>query len=232
MNRKRRKSFYKDNKEIIWGAVGAFLVIFLGLVLPPIFSPELSLLENLGVMQVSFSALAFFAVFIALILTMRLFRKSMAKPKLEVIFSETGNSETSIDIPEEKEVKHELKLSVVNRGNAITKLFQIDFKLPTIFAPRLEATTGLIPRLAFAGTSTNPQVNADMTSTISYYSNEQVYCFVNAPAPIHMLVINTRPKEYNNYPPEFKIKYKVYGDWAETQEAKLKVICKKNQEVS
>ncbi len=212
--------------------IGAIIIIALAIGLPFIFQPSDSLLPSFALSQLAFSAVAFFIVFLALYLTMVQLRKSMAKPKLEVIFSEILNHKTSISVPQNQDVKYILKLSVVNKGNAITKLFQIDFTLPTIFNPRLEPTTGLIPKEAYAGTATNPRQNPNMTSTISYYSNEQVYCFVNRPAPIHMLVIKTRSNEYDNYPNEFKIKYSIYGDWAETQKGELEVICYKDKEAS
>ena len=40
-------SYYTKYKEIILGTIGALVVIFLGLVLPLILSPQLSLLEKI-----------------------------------------------------------------------------------------------------------------------------------------------------------------------------------------
>lgn len=231
MNTKHVINFFKKH-ERIFAIVGPIVVIGLAIGLPYLSNPSEALLPKFALAQLALTATAFYLIFITLYFTILQVRKSMAKPKLEVIFSETGNSETRVDIPQNKEVEHNLKLSVINKGNAITKLFQIDFKVPTIFNPRLEPTVGLVPGIAYAGKCTNPRPNADNTSTISYYSNEQVYCFVNVPAPIHMLTINTRPNEYNNYPSEFRIKYRVYGDWAETQEGELKIRINKQAEVT
>ncbi len=223
MNRKRGESFYKDNKEIIWGAVGAFLVIFLGLVLPPIFSPELSLLENLGVMQVSFTALAFFAVFIALILTMRQFRKSMAKPKLEVAFNENGDTKTTINVHKDKRESHNLNLWIINRGNAVTKLFQIEFEIPIILKPHFgRAVINTLPPFI------PPRPSSNTDKIIFPLCNDGNYCvFINSPCEFHRLTLTSEPNQYKEYKNEYEICYRVFGDWAETQDGKLKVIVKK-----
>ncbi len=216
----------KIPKSIKWSI---FLIIVTGVLATYIFSKifQLNRSETIALSQAIFSVLALMAVLISLYAVGVQLRKSMAKPELKVVFAENNGSEFVITIPQNREVPHTLKLSVVNKGNAITKLFQIDFVVPTIFDPKLEPTQGQIPQIAYAGIIDNPRRNPDMTSTIFYSSAESVYAFVNKAVPICMLRLTTLPSEYTNYPSEFNIKYSVHGDWAETQEGVLKVTCSK-----
>lgn len=228
MNGKRGKSFYKDNKDIIGAAVVAFLVIFLGLVLPPIFSPELSLLENLGVMQLSFTVLAFFVVFITFILMIRQFRKSMAKPKLKVAFTEDGKTETTIIITQDRKKMHHLNLYIINSGNAITKLFQVEFEIPIILNPSFSrAVVNNIPPYI------PPRPSSNRGKRIFPLCNDGNYCvFINSPCEFHSLTLHSEPSNYEEYKNEYEIRYTVFGDWAETQEGKLKVSIIKQEETT
>ncbi len=224
---------FKQERALV--IIGAIVIIGLAIGLPFLTKPCDNLLPNFALSQLTFSAVAFFIVFLALYFTIVQLRKSMAKPKLEVIFTENNKSEISIDItrdtPQGVEVQHELKLSVINKGNAITKLFQIDFTVPILFHPRTDANSVLI--LGIPRPPLNPPLNMSEGNTvISFCSYEKVYCFVNKPARIHTLLLGTFAENYDRYPNEFRITYRVFGDWAETQEGVLKVICKKQQEVS
>ena len=69
------------------------------------------------------------------------------------------------------------------------------------------------------------------TSVVSMYNTGSIICFVNKPTKISSILISTFAEKYNQYPKEDIISYRVYGDWAETQEGKLKIIINK-QEVS
>jgi len=234
MNRKRIKNLYQDNKEIIWAVVIACLLIFGVLALPINFSSELTLLGTIGVRQLYLSAVAFLVIFITLVLTMSRFRKSMAKPKLHVIFSETMDSKTTLSVPQNapqgQQIDHELKLLVNNNGNAITKLFQIDFIIPSIYQPRLEAWSQLSLGVPNAPLIPHPDIDKE-NSIVSLLNPERLHSFVNRPLKIPSILISLYPDRYEEYR-DFEIKYRIYGDWAETQEGKLKVICKKKQEVS
>ncbi len=216
---------FKDAKKLNWLVGTGIIAIVLAIIIPLTTGNDLA--TSFATAQLALNAAAFIVILVALCYTIAQARKSMAKPRLEVFFSDSGNSKTSIDIPRDRTAEHHLKLSVINRGNAVTKLFQIDFKVASIFDPRLEPTVGLVLKIAYAGKCSNPQQNTDNTSTISYFSDEQVYCFINAPAPIYMLKLITHPSNYDSYPNEFTITYRVFGDWAETQEGTLKVNCNK-----
>ena len=212
--------------------IGAIIVIALAIGLPFIFQPSDSLLPSFALSQLAFSAVAFFMVFLALYFTIVQLRKSMAKPKLEVVFSENGKSEYNItihkDIPEGEEYKHEIELSVINKGNAITKFFQIDFLIPPLYRPRLDASSQLIRGVPNAPLRPKFEIS-ESDSVVSTFNPGVITCFVNKPTKIPSLLIGTFTEKYDQYPKEFIITYGVYGDWAETQEGKLKIIIKKQE---
>ncbi|MFH1003340.1 MAG: hypothetical protein V1780_04270, partial [Chloroflexota bacterium] len=97
--------------------IGALVVIGLAIGLPFLSNPSEQLLPKFALSQLAFSAVAFLIVFLTLYFTIIQFRKSMAKPELEVIFTTTNNSECSINILPKEEDKQYLRLSVVNKGN-------------------------------------------------------------------------------------------------------------------
>jgi hypothetical protein len=137
----------------------------------------------------------------------------MAKPKLEVMFTESNSSEFSIKILPNRDDRHHLKLSVVNKGNAITDLFQIDFDIPEVFNPRIIEETAFAVRYRTDGDN----------RIASFINKHQHICFVNNPIAIPSLKLDTHKDEYGAYPAHLVIPYKVYGDWAETQEGELKI---------
>ena len=216
-------SFFEKNKWYISGLVVLIIVILLILLLPP-FLFEFNYLETLGTQQLYFSIVAFAVIWITLLLTIRQFRKSMAKPQLKVAFSADGKAGTEIIITKSKDLTQSPGLWVINTGNAITKLFQVDFDLPAIFSPRFTPLTEVghgIPQVASRNSPTKGNV------IISFCSYEKIYCFVGNPAQIHSLHLETYPQNYEKYPEQFKIKYRIFGDWAEKQEGELTVSCKK-----
>jgi len=175
--------------------------------------------------QLLFSVLVYAAVIYTLYYTSAQFQKSMAKPKLEVIFSETGKPETTIeisrDIKQDIEHKEILGLSILNTGNAITNFFQIDFSLPSIYRPKLAEWAQQIRGTPFTSLTSKFEIPKG-ESVVTIYNNRQLTCFVNKFTEIPFLSIKILPeniKEYTN----IEIKYKIYGDWTETQEGTLTV---------
>jgi len=218
-----KKWLYENTPYI--GLVLLLIVMLLSVILTRELSVTLG--ERLSILQLVLSFFAFLAIIITLIITIRTFRKSMAKPKLEVIFSESGKPEISIDIPKEIEATHELKLSVINKGDAITKLFQIDFIVPAILRPRFDAWSATY--LGIPSPPLNPPLDMkEDERIISFCSYEKVYCFVNKPARINTLLLGTLAEKYDDYPNEFTITYRIFGDWAETQSGKLKIRVRKH----
>ena len=223
--------FFKKNEYIIV-IIGAIIAVGLAIGLPFVTQPSQQLVPKLTLSQLALSAAALFIMSVALYLTIVQVRRSMAKPKLEVIFSETGKPETTIeisrDIKQDIESKEELRLSILNTGNAITSFFQIDFSLPSIYRPETANWAQLIRGVPFTSLTSKFEIPKD-ERVVSIYNNRQLTCFVNKFTEIPSLTIRILPeniKEYTN----IEIKYRIFGDWAETQEGKLKVICKKKQE--
>ena len=215
--------FFKKHEYIIV-IVGAIIAVGLAIGLPFVTQPSAQLMPKLTLSQLSLSAGALFIMSVTLYLTIVQVRKSMAKPKLEVIFSENGGTENQITIARVKPLTQHLNLWIINTGNAVTKLFQIDFDLPNIFNPKFSPSTE-----KGHGILSVPPRKSSMKDNviISFCSDEKFYCFVNSPTQIHSLLLETHPQNYDKYPSELKIKYRVFGDWAETQEGELKVVCNK-----
>lgn len=210
---------FKERKVIKGGIIGAIIVCFLGIILPFILHPEYTLLEKFGLAQLSFSVIAFFAVFIALIIAIVQFSKSMAKPELKIRFTETNDSKCSMNILPKKAADRHLSLHVINKGNAITDLFQIDFEIPVIFNPTIHSSKA---------NQVQHHAKGD-NRIVSFLSKHEYVCFVNRPTPIPSIVLETHESEYDKYPSHIVIPYKIYGDWTEPQEGELKVNINKQE---
>ncbi len=197
--------------------ISAIVAIALAIGLPFLTKPNNELLPKFALSQLTFSAVAFFMVFLALYFTIIQLRKSMAKPKLEVIFTVTNNNEYTINILPKKDAKQYLKLSVINKGNAITDMFQIDFDIPVIFNPTINSNKP---------DSVHHHANGS-NRIVSFVSNHDHPCFVNTPTPIYSLVLETHEEEYEKYSSRLVIPYKIFGDWSQPHEGKLKITCNK-----
>ncbi len=218
-------NFKRERNLVI---IGAIVVIALAIGLPFLSNPGEDLLPKFALSQLAFSAVAFLIVFLALYFTMVQLRKSMAKPKLKVAFTEDGKTETTIIITQDRKKLHQLKLYIINSGNAITKLFQVEFEIPII----LKANFGLavvnnIP------SPIPPRLSSNGEKQIFTLCNDGNYCvFVNSPCEFHGLTLHSEPSNYEEYKNEYEIRYTVFGDWAETQEGKLKVSIIKQEETT
>ncbi len=220
----KKKDFKEANTLNSLVGAGIFAII-LAIVLPFITAPNENLASKFALAQLSLSSVGFILIIVTLCFTIVQLRKSMAKPKLEVIFSETGKPETTIEISrnikQDIELKEVLRLSVLNTGNAITSFFQIDFSLPSIYRPEIANWAQLIRGTPFTELTSKFEIPKG-ERVVSIYNNRQLTCFVNKLTEIPFLSIRILPeniKEYTN----IEIKYKIYGDWAETQEGTLKV---------
>jgi len=213
----------KANCERILVILGALIIIALTIGLSLYSNPNEKLLPSFSLAQLTLSAVAFFAIFITLYFTIVQFRKAMAKPKLEVTFTTTSNSECAINILPKKEDKKHLRLSVINKGNAITDLFQIDFDIPEIFNPTINSNTV---------NSVHHHKNG-VNRMVSFLNKHEYVCFVTPPTPIPSLVLETHDIDYDKYPNHLVIPYKVFGYWSKPCEGKLKIIFNKEyKEVS
>lgn len=210
----------KTKWERILVSIGALLIIALAVGLPFILNKNADLQIQFASSQLSFSAVAFFTVFLTLYFSIIQLRKTMAKPKLEVIFIDTGKHETIVDVSKKDNTEHKLELAVLNKGNAITSCFQVDLKIPIIFSPTI-ATSSVYLNHRTAPIIPKPEISSDYR-VISFMSNDNDHCFVNLPLPIYTISIRTSEEKCSDYN-NFNIEYKIYGDWAESQEGTLKV---------
>jgi len=215
-------SFKQERNVVI---VGAIIIVALAIGLPFISKPSDSLIPNFALSQLAFSAVAFLIVFLTLYFTIVQLRKSMAKPKLKVTFTKDGKTETEIIITQDRKNIHHLKLYLINSGNAITKLFQVEFEIPIILKPSFNRAIGnIIPPYIPHKPSSNSE------KRIFPLCNDGNYpVFINSPCEFHSLTLHSEPTNYEEYKNEYEILYTVYGDWVETQEGKLKVIIKKQE---
>jgi len=210
---------FKEAKKLNCLVAGGIIAIALAIGLPFISNPETDLLPKFTLSQLAISAVGFIVVLIALCYTIVQFRKSIAKPKLEIFFNENKDTQTIIqDIPINKRFgKKIVDLWLLNSGNAVAKSFQLDLIIPKIFNPTLNVPTT---------NRANREHKEDNDSRIvSYYNlSERGYTlFVNRWTSFHSLVLEFNHHIIETYPDIFEIKYIIYGDWAETQEDTLKV---------
>jgi hypothetical protein len=212
-------------KQILVAGIVAFVVIVWLIVCAILVNPGAELLPTYALAELWVSALAFLVVWLTLILITFQFRKAMAKPELKLFFGKDNNefgenSKTSIEVNINKDRYYEVQLYlwIKNTGNAVAKTFQIDIEVPSIFDPiNFNTKQGNLPS----------RLSPDGKSRIySYYNKETTY-FVNKPEYVDSIILASHPKQYEKYEAEYEILYRVFGDWAKSQEDKLKVICNK-----
>ncbi|MFC1989658.1 hypothetical protein ACFLVW_03730 [Chloroflexota bacterium] len=217
----------KFKRERALVIIGAIIIIGLAIGLPFLARPCDNLLPNFALSQLVFSAVASFIIFLALYFNIVQLRKSMAKPKLELVFSEKGDTETVINVSRIKEMSNNTELWVINKGNAITELFQIELMMPSIYYPQFSSFTGQRELMLRATTPEQATTEKGMVA-VSLYNMRQIPCFVNSPVQLtSYLLLKTHNQRYGKYV-DFKIKYRIFGDWNEIQKGELSVICKKN----
>lgn len=156
---------------------------------------------------------AFYGVIYNMNFTAIQLRKTMAKPKIKVAFDENGEQGYTLNY---KDVPGDLPvLWLINEGNAVSRYFQIDFIIPENIGKQ----------------SVYKSITREDGKYIFSYTNDgKPTLFVNRPIQgpdTNSAIDNKKCIDKNSY----EIEYRVYGDWAETQEGKLKVVLSK-QEVS
>jgi hypothetical protein len=169
-----------------------------------------------------FAVAAFAGVLFNLNATYIQLQKAMAKPILSLAFSEDGKTEATIIASKDGAKSRNLEMWIINKGNAVTKMFQIELEIPNILRPNFETPSYTeLPLL-------NSKLSLDKKATIfSFFSKEKVYCFVNLPVQIHPLKLHSQPEDFEEFQSEYKLRYRVYGDWAKTQEDELKITISK-----
>ena len=206
--------FFKKNEYIIV-IVGAIIAVGLAIGLPFVTQPGAQLMPKLTLSQLALSAGALFLMSVALYLTIVQVRKSMAKPIIKVSFNAQGKQQGTL-IYRDARSSELPNLWIINEGNAIARYFQIDFIIPEN-----------IWRESF-----NQYVHCVKDNgnyTLSYTNEGRYTLFVNKPYLDPNIVFSAAidaSKCIEVYKDSFEIKYRIYGDWAETQEGALKVLIK------
>jgi hypothetical protein len=150
------------------------------------------------------------------------FQKALAKPKLELFFTNTKNAETSIKIRPVEEDKQSLEISVLNQGTAIIDMFQISYYINKIFNPTIDYYN--------EGNEDLYDSRPDGDNVIVSFINKHKYvCFVDMPTTIRPIILHIYKREYSNIMNELVIPYKIYGYWGKPQEGKLRVIINKQE---
>jgi hypothetical protein len=191
------------------------IVALAAVILPLLISPDNEESLKWAIARTTLSAITIPIILVGFFYNTIQFQKTMAKPNLEVYFNKERNREHVIDLTEGKK---EIELWVLNTGNAITELFQIDFYIPRMFSPTIDC------HIIDSVTRYKEEANI----LVSFRNKHNYVCFVNIPIQISPLVIELHP-QLRNYVGEYEISYRVFGDWAETQEGKLKIILKKRE---
>ena len=202
---------FKEAKKLNSLVAGGIIAIALAIVLPFIFNPGTELLPQFTSAQVAISAIGFIAILATLCYTIVQFRKSMAKPWIKVAFNEGGEQQATL-IYEGGQLTTVLpSLWLINKGSAVARYFQIDLIIPENIGKQSKHIS---------------IVRDDGNYIISYTNDGKYTLFVNKPYLdpniVFSAAIDTK-KCAEADEDSFEIKYRIYGDWAETQEGKLKV---------
>jgi hypothetical protein len=206
-----------SNKKLYLVAMIVAGVILFGLITNAfLLKPGTELLPTYALAELYVSVLAFAAVWITLIILIFQLRKSMAKPSIKVAFNERGEQQATLTYSKEGRLETGLPLIfLINEGNAVARYFQIDFVIPKTIAR---------PDFAHA-----PFIKDNGNYILSYTNEGKYTLFVNRPSRDHDIIFSPVMKLRLFSLARFKIKYKVYGDWAETQEGELTIKCSKRR---
>ena len=188
--------------------IAAILAIALAIGLPFLTKPSDELLPKFALSQLTFSAVAFFIVFLALYFTIVQLRKSMAKPHIKVAFNEKGEQGFTLTYKDNLPTNNLPILWLINEGNAITRYFQIDLIIPE----------------SVAKTSASNMVKNNGNYIFSYINDADYTLFVNRPQKFQNLNLSTLIDDHKcikSSEKSFPLKYRIYGDWAETQKGEL-----------
>ncbi len=214
-----KKSEFKKATHLNWIIGGTIATVILALFLPlfPLFRPNQDLLPSLQVSSIAISAIALIAVLLTLCIALEQLYKSMAKPLIKVVFNKRGEQQATL-IYRDGQLTTDLPSPwLINEGNAVARYFQIDFIIPENIGKQSRYT----------------HIARDDGNYIISHTNDGKYTlFVNQYLDSGTglsAAIDTK-KCVKADEDSFEIKYRIYGDWAETQEGKLKVNINKQQE--
>lgn len=193
----------------------AILIVIFIFVITSILSTilELDYSQNIATAGLLFAVGAFAGVLYSLNATYIQLRKSMAKPIIKVAFNERGEQQAILTY---KQLENSLlPLCLINEGNAVAKYFQIDLIIPENVGK--QSTYKIIAR----------------------YDSDYIVSHINDGNPLFVNKAHQGPdishaidkkKVRESCIDSIIIRYKIYGDWAETQEGKLKIIINQQEE--
>jgi hypothetical protein len=215
MNRKPISIYFVTFIIGIIIAVGLFVAPFL------LFPTNEDTL-NLAIARTMLSMVTIPIIVVGFLYTTVQFRKASAKPKIKVAFNQKGEQQANIIF---KNSELETKIPhpwLINEGNAVARFFQIDFVIPEKIG-KPEASAYVTFR------------KIDGNYILSYVNEGRYTLWVDRPYQdintIFSFVFN-KDKILEYYKNGFDIEYQVYGDWAEPQQGKLKIIVINQQEAS
>ena len=210
---------------VIVGAIAGIIIIALAFAVPYILPDKYNVSDTINIMQVYLTAVGMIIIFITLIIALYQFRKSMAKPKIKVAFNENGEQQATLNFKDGKLESGIPNPWIINEGNAISRYFQIDFIIPADICNN--SYTTYCQKVTF---------KPNMEALILSYTNEaKPTLFVKKPFSLESVPnfnFNSAfdaNKCIKTQKDSFTIKYRIYGDWAETQEGKLKINIKKEE---
>jgi len=213
---------FKEAKKLNRLVGGGIAAIIFAAVTPHFVNPSETLLPEFALAQLAISSAGFIIILVALGLTIAQVRRAMAKPLIKVAFNEKGEQQATLIYRDGKLITELPAVWLINEGNAIARYFQVDFIIPENIGKPSVSQYLVSKYVSFV---------KDNGEYILSYTNEGRYTlFVNRPYKdpnmIFSAAIDTN-KCIELYEDSFEIKYRIYGDWAETQEGELKVVCKK-----
>jgi hypothetical protein len=150
-------------------------------------------------------------------------KKILAKPKLKLAFTEDGQTQKNIEASRVTNQNISLDLWVINDGDSIAKLFQIELEIPSLYNPHYQ----FYPEERTVECKTIRSTK-NKTEILSLCNNEKIICFVNCPAIITDVKLILNSQDYDTLS-DFTVHYKIFGDWGEPQTGELKVILKKQE---
>lgn len=202
---------FKEAKKLNSLIAGGIIAIALAIGLPFISNPGTDLLPKFTLAQLAISAIGFIVILVTLCYTLFQFRKSMAKPLIRMAFNEKGEQQAALIYKGGKLTTGLPSIWLINKGNAVARYFQIDFIVPENIGKQSQYIS---------------IIRGDGRYVISYTNDGKYTLFVNKPYLDPNIVVSAaidtnKCMKVNG--DSFEIKYRIYGDWAQIQEGKLKI---------
>ena len=181
--------------------------------------------ERTGIAQIYLGSITLVAIVFTLLYATVQFRRTVASPQLKVVVDQGGSTRTNISIPKllpntAKDYTLPFNLYIYNDGNLVADLYNVEFKLPSIFKPMLQtADTNLY------GVQTITGSTEDGLSIIHFYSRraDEYVCYVHKFVNIGIIFLKITPDIIDKLPYNFKIGYRIFGSWAAKQDGSIDV---------